>query len=191
MCFSLALLRLLNLTGITKVLNKSSVVDRYLFSRDGYGCEEVVPRGYVSLMDLYENNFIRFKKLVPDLQNIKQKAVSHVPGCLDVHISVIENSKYTTTVGMTYHFEEGEKTVVEPDLKLRIYHDAVLVEVISGHLQHGRQRLDHLPATALKMKWRLNRFLYKWLGYCLYLGHEFSSETSDFDKEKICIHRSL
>jgi hypothetical protein len=167
------------------VFNKSSVIDRYLFSRDGYGCEEVVPRGYVSLMDLYEGNFIRFKKLVPGLQDIDTKAVSHVPGCLDVHIQVIERSKFTTTVRMTYLFADGEKVVAEPDLKLRVYHDAGLVEVVAGHLHHGRQRLDHLPATALKLKWHLNRFLYKWLGYCLYLGHEFTTESAHFEAEKV------
>ena len=144
-----------------------------LFSRDGHGCEEVTPRGYVSLMDLYENNFLRFRKLVSDLDAIGGEALSHVPGCMDVHISIIERSRYTTTLRMTYHFQDGESILAEPDLRIRVYHDASLVEVVGGHLKHGRQRLDHLPATALKLKWRLNRFLYRWLGYCLYLGHEF------------------
>lgn len=161
------------------------MLDRYLISRDGYGCEEVTPRGYVSLMDLYENNFIRFKKLVPRIEQIQQNAVSQLPGCLDVHIKVIERSQYTTTLCMTYVFDDGKEEFAEPDLKIRVYHDAGLVEVVAGHLKHGRQRLDHLPAAALKLKWRLNRFLYKWLGYCLHLGHEFTPDTSDFEAEKI------
>jgi uncharacterized protein YqiB (DUF1249 family) len=170
------------------VFNKASVIDRYISSRDGYGCEEVIPRGYGSLMDLYENNYIRFKKLVYDLESIDISAVSHVPGCLDVHIQVIERSKYTTTLRMTYIFDEGE---AEPDLKLRVYHDAGLIEVVAGHLHHGRQRLDHLPATALKLKWRLNRFLYKWLGYCLYLGHEFTTESAHFEVKKVSSNKSV
>lgn len=173
------------------MFNKSSVIDRYLISRHGYGCEEVAPRGYVSLMDLYENNFIRFKKLVPRIEEIQQCAVSRVPGCLDVHIEVIERSEYTTTLCMTYLFDDGKEDIAEPDLKLRVYHDAGLVEVVAGHLKHGRQRLDHLPATALKLKWRLNRFLYKWLGYCLHLGHEFTAETADFEAEKVTSKRSV
>jgi uncharacterized protein YqiB (DUF1249 family) len=173
------------------MFNKSSVIDRYLISREGYGCEEVVPRGYVSLMDLYENNFIRFKKLVPRIEEIQQSAVSRIPGCLDVHIEVIERSEYTTTLCMTYLFDDGKEDIAEPDLKLRVYHDAGLVEVVAGHLKHGRQRLEHLPATALKLKWRLNRFLYKWLGYCLHLGHEFTTETADFEAEKVTSKRSV
>lgn len=173
------------------MFNKSSVIDRYLISSEGHGCEEVTPRGYVSLMDLYENNFIRFKKLVPGLEQIQTSAVSHMPGCLDVHIKVIERSEFTTTLRLTYLFDEGEKELAEPDLKLRIYHDAGLVEVVAGHLKHGRQRLDHLPATALKLKWRLNRFLYKWLGYCLHLGHEFGTETANSGTEKAASNRSV
>lgn len=152
----------------------SSMIDSLMVARDGYGCGEVVPRGYVSLMDLHENNYLRFKRLVADLDAITDQAVSVVSGCLDLHLHIIERSKFTTTVRMTYHFVEDQQMIAEPDLKLRIYHDARLVEVLAGHLKHGRQRLDHLPATALKLKWRLNRLLYKWLGYCLHLGHEFS-----------------
>lgn len=146
-------------------------------ARDGYGCAEVTPRGYVSLMDLHENNYLRFKRLVTDLDAITDQAISVVPGCLDLHLQILERSKFTTTVCMTYHFFENQQLIAEPNLKLRIYHDARLVEVLAGHLKHGRQRLDHLPATALQLKWRLNRLLYKWLGYCLYLGHEFSGVT--------------
>lgn len=154
-----------------------------LVARDGYGCGEVSPRGYVSLMDLHENNYLRFKRLVPDLEKISDQAISVVPGCMDLHLKIVDRSKFTTTVRMTYHFLDHQQLIAEPDIKLRIYHDACLVEVLAGHLKHGRQRLDHLPATALKLKWRLNRFLYKWLGYCLYLGHEFSEITA-CDAEK-------
>lgn len=149
-----------------------------LVARDGYGCSEVAPRGYVSLMDLHENNFLRFKRLVADLDSITDHAISVVPGHLDLHLQIIERSKFTTTVRMTYQFLDNQHLIAEPDLKLRIYHDACLVEVLAGHLKHGRQRLDHLPATALRLKWRLNRFLYKWLGYCLHLGYEFSESTA-------------
>lgn len=147
-----------------------------MYVHDDYGCEDVVPRGFVSLMDLYENNYLRLRKLVPALLRLEGAQVSHVPGCLDVHLRVLEHSKYTTTLCLTYHFEDGSNVLTEPNLKLRIYHDAGLVEVVAGHLKHGRQKLDQLPAHALRAKWRLNRFLYKWLGYCLHLGHCFPAQ---------------
>jgi len=141
----------------------------------GYGCEDVDPRGFVSLMDLYENNFIRLRKLMPDLHSLPVKAVSRLPGCLSLHMTILERSKYTTTLSLTYYFDESEQTFAEPALIIRVYHDASIVEVLTGHLKHGRQRYDHIPTRATKIKWKLNRFLYKWLGYSLYLGHSFSA----------------
>jgi len=143
-----------------------------------FGCEDVEPYGFASLMDLYENNFIRFRKLAPDISLLDENNVSQLPGCLGLHLSVLERSRFTTTLLLTYHFDEAGATVPEPDLKLRIYHDACLVEVLGGHLKHGRVRLDHPPADARRQKWKLNRFLYRWLGYCLYQGHRFPAVVS-------------
>ncbi len=139
----------------------------------GYGCEDVDLRGFVSLMDLYENNYLRFRRLIPSLSILPDRAVSRVPGCLSLHVSILERTKFTTTLWLTYFFDEGERGLEEPALTIRVYHDAHQVEVLTGHLRHGQQRFDHIPEKAIKIKWKLNRFLYKWLGYCLHLGHSF------------------
>jgi uncharacterized protein YqiB (DUF1249 family) len=139
----------------------------------GYGCEDVDPRGFVSLMDLYENNYLRLRRLVPDMSRVQDTAVSLVPGCLSLHLSIIERTRFTTTLCLTYFFEEDSRHVAEPALTLRVYHDANQVEVLTGHLKHGRQQYDHIPARTKEIKWKFNRFLYKWLGFCLHLGHTF------------------
>ncbi len=149
---------------------------------DGYGCEDVERRGFVSLMDLYENNFIRIRKLAPALAISSGSAISRVAGCHDLHLTILESSRFTTTFMLTYYFLEHRlspsaplqpRQVAEPMLKCRAYHDARQVEVLAGHLHHGRRRLDNPAAVHKVEKWRLNRLLYKWLGYCLYQGHHF------------------
>lgn len=144
-------------------------------ARVGYGCEDVNPQGFVSLMDLYENNYLRLRKLVPDLSALPVDSLSQLPGCLSLHLTILERSKFTTTFSLTYLFKEGDQSSAEPALTIRIYHDANIVEVLNGHLQHGRQHYDHVSDSAIKIKWKLNRFLFKWLGYCLHLGHSFSA----------------
>lgn len=139
----------------------------------GYGCEDVDPRGFVSLMDLYENNYMRLRRLIPAIDRLPDNTVSRLPGCTTLHLKILERTKFTTTAFLTYYFEEDEETVAEPALMLRIYHDAHQVEVLTGHLKHGRVQYDHIPEKAITVKWKLNRFLYKWLGYSLYLGHSF------------------
>lgn len=139
----------------------------------GYGCEDVTSCGFVSLMDLYENNYMRMRRLVPNLSELPENAVSHLPGCLSLYIKILERTKFTTTLMLTYQFGEDKECVPEPALTIRIYHDVHQLEVLTGHLQHGRKHYNHIPEKAIKIKWKLNRFLFKWLGYCLYLGHLF------------------
>lgn len=138
-----------------------------------YGCEDVTPRGFVSLMDLYESNYIRLRKLLSDPERLSVNACSVLPDHLDLHLEIIDRSRYTTTLYLSYGFPTSDGLQMEPNLKIRIYHDARLAEVMSGHLHHGRLILDHLPASALKEKWKLNRFLSRWLSYCLKQGHSF------------------
>jgi len=152
-----------------------------MYSPRQYAFETVQPGGYASLMDLYENNYLRLKKLLPDLVAFAGEAVSHIDGCLDLHVALLDSSRYTSSYRLTYFFpgESAGSRVAEPDLTLRVYHDAALVEVLAGHLQHGRVRLNHLPADSLRLKWKMNRFLYRWLGYCLYLGHQFQRADAE------------
>jgi hypothetical protein len=152
-----------------------------MYSPRQYAFESVQPGGYASLMDLYENNYLRLKKLLPQLESFAGEAVSHVDGCLDLHVALLDSSRYTSSYRLTYYFPADTKNTMlaEPDLTLRVYHDAALVEVLAGHLQHGRVRLNHLPADSLRLKWKMNRFLYRWLGYCLYLGHHFQTVAAD------------
>ena len=148
-----------------------------MYSPRQYAFETVTPGGYASLMDLYENNYLRLKTLLPGLDAFTGEAVSHINGCLDLHVALLDSSRYTSSYRLTYYFagDNPYSPVAEPDLTLRVYHDAALVEVLAGHLQHGRVHLNHLPADSLRLKWKMNRFLYRWLGYCLHLGHRFSS----------------
>ena len=163
---------------------------------DGYGCEDVERQGFVSLMDLYENNFIRMRKLAPDLATSSGAAVSRVAGCQDLHLHILESSHFTTTFLLTYYFFESrpssnrvlQKTLVaEPLLKCRAYHDASQVEVLTGHLHHGRQKLDKLSDHPAREKWKLNRLLYKWLGYSLYQGHVFEQFDGTANLPKACL----
>ena len=126
-------------------------------------------RSFAGLMDLYEQNYLRLRNIVPDLA-VADEMISSVPAHNDLFLSVTERCKYTTMLRMTYRFEEGDDFLLEPDLHLKVYHDARVVEV------QQLQSRSHGPlyiAEMIEQKWRMNRFLYKWLGYCLYQGHYF------------------
>lgn len=136
------------------------------------------PRSFAGLMEMYEVNYIRLRQLCPDMHQI-DIASSCVPGALDLHLRVLERSKYTTTLLLTYHFPVDRGWKASPNLKVRVYHDARQAEVLSFTCRRRGAEVtsDDVDADSeLVCKWRLNRFLYKWLGFCRHQGHLLSNE---------------
>ena len=86
------------------------------------------PRTFVGLMTLYESNFIRLISLLPNFKDMPVEQVSGSANDLPLFLSVRDRGPYTTTLHMTYLFQEEAQSVPDPDLTVRIYHDARMVE---------------------------------------------------------------
>ncbi|NIW24976.1 MAG: DUF1249 domain-containing protein, partial [Gammaproteobacteria bacterium] len=93
------------------------------------------PGSFSGLMTVYESNFIKLSQLFADLEELSAQTsrVSRSPRDLDLHAEVQLREPYTTTLRLTYWFEEGfeegfengqAEPVPDPDLILRVYHDA-------------------------------------------------------------------
>ena len=123
-------------------------------------------------MELYENNYMLVRLLAPELRQFSEDCyLSRVAGCLDLELSQIEHNRYTSTFNLTYRFNQPGRSAREPDLTIRLYHDARACEVISGLI--NSRRSDQRRVRNLDESRRLNRFLYKWIRYCLHQGHAF------------------
>ena len=145
-----------------------------LILRDHPLLEKIPSRSFATLMELYEGNYILMRRLAPDLRRLREANVSRVRGSVDLHLCLRERSPYTTTLSMTHFFDRGEYAV-EPDLLLRVYHDARVAEVMPETpverfcLWSGRRP----EPRSLDWRWEMNRFLNRWLRYCLSEGHGF------------------
>ncbi len=133
-------------------------------------------RDLADLMAVYESNYIRLRQLIPDFGAVDSPRISCVPGALDLHAHVVDRARYTLTLYLSYCFDDGSGFYPAPDLRVRIYQDARVAEVMRcGRRRGGRialyDRARH--AYGLDDKWRMNRFLQKWLGYCIRQGHRF------------------
>ncbi len=140
-------------------------------------------RDLPALMELYELNYIQLRQLIPDVELVADQAVSRVEGGLDLHLSVRERARYTTTLHLSYSFDEG--ATLAPDILVRLYHDAQAAEVLSrgkgrGGSGSGFDRFRH--DYPIEARWRVNRFLHKWLGFCLRHGHGFSPAREQFEE---------
>ena len=140
------------------------------------------PRSFVALMSLYESNYLRLAALAGDLRRLPDTRVSRVADDCDLRLSVTERSPYTTSLDLTYLFApaHGSDAAVAtyPDMRVRIYHDARLVEAQEWASQHDHQALKALRGQAereLDQRWARNTMLNKWLEYCIDRGHGFRS----------------
>ena len=149
------------------------------------------------LMTLCEENYVLLSRLAPGLKELRKVALSRRQGCVDLHLIIEEQSRYTSLIRLTHLFPDADLnhadlnpadgpdvfttrgrvqagTRADPDARLRIYHDARQVEVLDLRQTVLPLHLDYQP-PALDSKWRANLFLGKWLSFCLQQGHRFGT----------------
>ena len=141
-------------------------------------------------MGLYESNFIRLGWLAGDLKALAGRYASVVGGDCDLVLTVTERSPYTSTAQLTYLLPGEDGSQLYPDMRLRIYHDAHLVEAqqwVGPQGERAPPRAVHTrpllrlprasPERELDQRWARNMMLNKWLEYCVERGHCFSTRT--------------
>ncbi len=134
------------------------------------------------LEQICESNYHKFLRLIPDLYQIKTSAIGQFPNKPSLHLKIIERSAYTLTVQLTHCFMGTPDELIEPAVKIRLYLDAKLAEVLRDH-----SRIDVFKAISdtgqskkiMDYKWSLNYFLSKWLDYCLQTDYRFKAEVEE------------
>ena len=136
----------------------------------------------------YEANFEQLAWLVPELGSAQGTLLSHGADGMTLQLSILEHSKYTTTIALTHHLHMDSAPhlrlhsvmIVDPFMKIRVYHDARVAEVLSYQC-HTQLQIFHPDATLnvqnLREKCRNNRFLSEWLDYCIARGYKFASQS--------------
>lgn len=133
-------------------------------------------------MALYEGNFLKLSAMAPGLRQPGHGAprAATMVSCsgrdLDLHLTVEAEARYTADLRLTYFFPDPTGPVADPDLRLRLYRDAGMVEVLgwSGTHRHPvLQRLARTVGRELDRRWSRNMMLGKWLDYLGDMGHAF------------------
>jgi uncharacterized protein YqiB (DUF1249 family) len=152
--------------------------------------------GFATLMELYENNYLRMRLLCPQIRRLRGEHVSQPDGLAALYLEILEQSRFTTQVRLSYRLGSDALEPQEPerfpaDLRIRVYHDARQAEWRAGW--DGSQSVrqpgvwpffagsvgqDSGAPPDLLCRWRRNRLLYRWLGFCLAQGHGFPAETA-------------
>jgi len=126
-------------------------------------------------MALYESNFLRLLQLVPELERLDGCYRSRVAGDCDLYLEIVERSRYTLTLALTYQFDSDDGVLADPDVRVRVYFDCNLAEAMSVGSkppQHSElRRLVREHKKELDARWRRNIVLNKWLDYLREQGH--------------------
>lgn len=134
----------------------------------------VKPRTFVGLMALYESNFLRLQQLIPDLGRLDGYYQSRVAGDCDLHLEIVDRSRYTVTLSLSYFFVENGVRIADPDMRIRVYLDGRLAEAMQlngDHRHPGLRRLIRAHRHELNLRWRRNMVLNKWLEFLMGQGH--------------------
>lgn len=133
------------------------------------------------LEQLCENNYRKLLALIPNLLDFKRSAIGFAGNRPDLYLKIIERAPYTVTIELSHQFNRKLSAFFEPNVHLRIYLDARLVEVLSDHERdHVSQVITDpgLSKEIMDYKWTLNYFLDKWLVHCLRADYHFIAEDS-------------
>ncbi|MEZ5561615.1 MAG: DUF1249 domain-containing protein [Gammaproteobacteria bacterium] len=144
----------------------------------------VARRSLGALMALYEGNFLKLAGLAPMLLPERPAgalvAVSGSPHDLDLHLTVDAVTRYTLDLRLSYHFDDPAGCVADPDLRLRVYLDARMVEVL-GWIHAPRhdtlRKLLNDSSRELDRRWSKNIMFGKWLDYLHDMGHGFRASA--------------
>lgn len=123
-----------------------------------------------------ETNYLRLLKLLPDLEenDCWRFAVSDESLHLgELAIKVTERSKYTTLLRIWQQDSWGH-WLSQPELSVRMYHDARMAEVVGYQKQRhfdGRYRYPNPKMRQPDEKMQINLFLAEWLTHLKNYGH--------------------
>ena len=134
----------------------------------------VTPRSFVGLMSLYESNFLRLQQVIPEIDRLDGYYRSRVTGDCDLHVEILERSRYTVTLTLSYFFYKDGQRIADPDMRIRVYLDGQQAEAMTIGNEHRHaemRRLSRLHRAELDARWRRNIILNKWLEYLMDQGH--------------------
>jgi uncharacterized protein YqiB (DUF1249 family) len=137
--------------------------------------QTILKRGsFVGLMALYESNYLRLLRLIPEVARLDGCFRSRVAGDCDLHVEVLERCRYTVTLSLTYHFETDDGLLVDPDMTIRVYLDGQQAEAMAIGQNQRHEALRQFVRehrSELDRRWRRNSILNKWLEYLSDSGH--------------------
>lgn len=126
-------------------------------------------RRLAALQELCEENYRKLRQLIPALPFLSAGTVLLFQADPKLRVEVVERSRYTLLLAFNFRLIDWE--TAEPALKVRVYLDVGMAEVVRDLDRRPPRYPSREPErSALRQKWRLNHFFSRWLDHRLQLG---------------------
>lgn len=124
-------------------------------------------------MHIYEANYQRLLKLVPDLKSIREYRKLSAEGFMDLSIDILSRDKNRRRVALSHTYKHPSGDLIpDPDMELEVDFDAGTVEALSYQdATVYRVVYPEAGVVAPKAKKELNQFLTVWLKNLQSQGH--------------------
>lgn len=120
-------------------------------------------------LSLYERNFSGLTDLLPSLPHRQGSFAIVISGFPLIRIEILDQNPYTTTIQIRQSMAAGQSWVCDLVMKVRIYYDARVAEVIAYQGAYALQAFYPYPNPKMFQpyeKRRVNKFLAEWLHFC-------------------------
>lgn len=126
-----------------------------------------------TFMAICTSNYAKLNKLLPELEKLQEEddlakiLFNNQP---PLEISLLQVSSHTQTLSFKQYDEIKH---LDRNFCIRVYHDAQLVEVVSGVHDSMLLPVYKIPNSEMKQKdekAQINQFLGEWLSFCLEHG---------------------
>jgi len=136
------------------------------------------PGSFVGLMTLYESNYIRLGWLCGDLSRLADTGAARIDDAVALEFRVEERGPYTTLLCLTLNLAQPDDRVPWPELIVRVYHDARVVEAADVRMTPATAAALPVSGERLAPRWARNVLLNKWLEYCADRGCRFDAAAA-------------
>lgn len=126
-------------------------------------------------MDIYQTNFEKLEKLLPNLRNLPDAMKLKAPGHMDLNVDVLERKKLKLIIAMSHYQKHISGDLVpDPDMTMAVYFANKTVEALTYQDCFGYRQVYNNEMTAFSplAKKDLNNFLGLWLNNLLEQKHQ-------------------
>ena len=100
------------------------------------------------LEQVCESNYQKLFKLIPDLMAFNETDIGLAPNNTALYLEIIERTPYTLTLELSHCFNSEQEELLSPAVKIRVYLDAHLAEVLSDHARAGVAQVFKNPGLS-------------------------------------------